>query len=86
MKRIAIFVVCFSCTPSAYAQQTEHNESAKQPSSSSYGSATTEYTTATGRPLGSVTVIGETTYFTGADGTPLGTATTVDGHKVYRSY
>jgi hypothetical protein len=55
-------------------------------SDSSSGVATIEFSSATGRPLGSVTKIGGTTYYLAADGTMLGTSTMVDGRRVFRSY
>lgn len=48
--------------------------------------ATTEFTSANGRLLGSATKIGATTYFTGPDGRVLATSTVVDGRKVFKSY
>lgn len=86
MKWVAFFVAFFACSPAVEAQQADPNPPTKQSGASSYGGGTTEYTTATGRQLGSVTTIGGTMYFTDADGRALGTAETIDGHRVYKTY
>ena len=48
--------------------------------------ATIEFSSGSGKPLGSVMKIGGTTYYIGADGTMLGTSTIIDGRRVFTTY
>ncbi len=47
-------------------------------------SGTTEYFDGNGRPIGSVTKIGDVLYFTGPDGEPLGTAERAGDRLIYK--
>jgi hypothetical protein len=47
---------------------------------------TIEVSSASGKPLGSITKIGGTTYYIGPDGTMLGTSTIIEGRRVFKSY
>jgi hypothetical protein len=48
--------------------------------------ATIEFTSGSGKPLGSVMKIAGTTYYIGADGAMIGTSTIVDGRRVFTTY
>jgi hypothetical protein len=82
MKRVLLLTALVLAACSAHALEAEP---AKEPVSKDSGS-TVEFTSPSGRPLGSVTRLGGITYFTGADGRLLGTAETIDGRKVFKSY
>jgi hypothetical protein len=86
--RRALFIGLFLAVGIS-AQSLAQDSSASpqdQGSHSPDGVATTEFSSASGRPLGSVTKIGGTTYYLAADGTMLGTSTMVEGQRVFRTY
>jgi hypothetical protein len=84
MKRLFLLSALVLVVGSAHAHETDRTNAADRASSDR--DSTVEFTSASGRPLGSVTRIGGVTYFADADGRLLGTAETIDGRKVYRSY
>jgi hypothetical protein len=82
MKRV-LFVGLF--VAAAASRQSLAQEQGRE-SLSSDSAATIEFSSASGKPLGSVTKIGGTTYYIGADGTMLGTSTMIEGRRVFKSY
>lgn len=83
--RSIVFLAALVCSAgSAFAEPDENAPAAK--SDPGARGRIVEFTSASGKPLGSVTTIGGITYFMAADGSPLGTAQTIDGRRVYKSY
>jgi hypothetical protein len=83
MKRVLFSSALVLAIGSAHAHESEQAKSAEPLKERG---STVEFTSPSGRPLGSVTRIGGVTYFAGADGRLLGTVETIDGRKVYKSY
>ncbi len=86
MRRVLFIGVLASGVSGQSLAQDSAKSSQDQVSHLSRGVATIEFSTASGKPLGSVTEIAGTTYYLGADGTMLGTSTMVEGRRVFRSY
>jgi hypothetical protein len=82
MKRV-LFVGLY--VASAASGQSLAQEQGRE-SRFSDGAATIEFSSASGKPLGSVTKIGGTTYYIAADGTVLCTSTMTEGRRVFRRY
>ncbi len=74
-----VFVIGSACA--AYA-----SEDMAPRENRGYVGATQEFTDAAGRPIGSVTRIGDVTYYAATDGKPLGVARIVNGRKVFKAY
>jgi hypothetical protein len=84
MKSALLIAIVLASATSSQTLARDASDSSDRASESF--AVTTEFSSATGRPLGSVTKIGGTTYYLGADGTMLGTSTVVEGRRVFKTY